>query len=44
MSLQRVPRAPAPVLFIRLALHRVPELWKPYLPAHEELEPVEAAA
>ena len=31
MNLSRPPRAPAPVLFIRLALHRVPEVWR--LPA-----------
>lgn len=36
MSLPRTPRAPAPVLFIRLALHRVPDSWRQYLPAHEE--------
>jgi 5-methylcytosine-specific restriction endonuclease McrA len=36
MSLPRAPRAPAPVLFIRLALHRVPDLWKPYLPGHDD--------
>jgi 5-methylcytosine-specific restriction endonuclease McrA len=36
MSLSRTPRAPAPVLFIRLALHRVPELWKPYLPTSHD--------
>lgn len=36
MTLRRTPRAPAPVLFIRLALHRVPELWAPYLPPHDD--------
>jgi hypothetical protein len=35
------------VLFIRLALHRVPELWKPYLPGQDDevsLTTAEAAA
>jgi 5-methylcytosine-specific restriction endonuclease McrA len=32
MSLPRQPRAPAPVLFIRLATQRVPESWQQYLP------------
>jgi 5-methylcytosine-specific restriction endonuclease McrA len=36
MTLPRPPRTPAPVLFIRVALHRVPELWRPYLPSHED--------
>jgi hypothetical protein len=31
------------VLFIRLALHRVPELWRPYLPGHDPDVAVEAA-
>ena len=32
MHLKRVPSAPSPVLFISLALHRVPETWLRYLP------------
>ena len=38
MSLPHPPRAPAPVLFIRLATQRVPEGWRQYLPslAHYE--------
>jgi len=32
MHLPRLPRPPAPVLFISLALHRVPETWMRYLP------------
>jgi 5-methylcytosine-specific restriction endonuclease McrA len=44
MSLSRPPRAPAPVLFIRLALHAVPDSWKQYLPGHDEPDAVEAAA
>lgn len=46
MTLHRTPRAPAPVLFIRLALHRVPELWAPYLPPHDDgpLRATDAAA
>ena len=32
MNLARPPRAPSPVLFISLALHRVPEAWVRYLP------------
>jgi 5-methylcytosine-specific restriction endonuclease McrA len=35
MSLPRPPRAPAPVLFIRLATQRVPESWRQYLPSLE---------
>ena len=36
MHLARPPRAPSPVLFISLALHRVPDAWLQYLPAVEE--------
>jgi len=43
MSLPRPPRAPAPVLFIRLSTHRVPDTWRTYLPAMEDA-PAEAAA
>ncbi len=32
MHLKRQPSAPSPVLFISLALHRVPETWLRYLP------------
>ena len=32
MSLPRPPRAPTPVLFIRLATDHVPETWRQYLP------------
>ena len=35
MSLPRPPRAPAPVLFIRLATQRVPESWQQYLPGDQ---------
>jgi 5-methylcytosine-specific restriction endonuclease McrA len=35
MHLPRPPRAPSPVLFISLALHRVPDAWLRYLPARE---------
>ena len=35
MNLARPPRAPSPVLFISLALHRVPDAWLRYLPAVE---------
>src|SRR5947208_9729630 len=31
MALPRAPRAPAPVLFIRLAAPRIPTAWQPYL-------------
>jgi 5-methylcytosine-specific restriction endonuclease McrA len=31
MSLQRLPRAPAPVLFIQLAAPKIPSRWQPYL-------------
>ena len=43
MSLPRPPRAPAPVLFIRLATHRVPDSWRQYLPVHDQVEPAAAA-
>ena len=45
MPLARQPRPPAPVLFIRLAAHRVPETWRRYLPAleHEPPSALEAA-
>ena len=36
MSLPRPPRAPAPVLFIRLAAQRVPDSWHQYLPSLEQ--------
>jgi 5-methylcytosine-specific restriction endonuclease McrA len=32
LRLHRTPRPPAPVLFIRLATHHVPDAWHPYLP------------
>jgi 5-methylcytosine-specific restriction endonuclease McrA len=35
MQLARPPRAPSPVLFISLALHRVPDAWVRYLPVAE---------
>ena len=35
MHLARPPRAPSPVLFISLALHRVPDAWLRYLPTTE---------
>ncbi|MEI7760128.1 MAG: HNH endonuclease [Thermoleophilia bacterium] len=38
MTLPRPPRAPAPVLFIRLAAQRVPESWHQYLPSLEQFE------
>ena len=38
MTLPRQPRAPAPVLFIRLAAQRVPESWRQYLPSFEQFE------
>jgi 5-methylcytosine-specific restriction endonuclease McrA len=31
MTLRRPPRAPAPVLFIRLAAPKIPTTWRPYL-------------
>ena len=31
LELRRIPRAPAPVLFIKLAAPRVPAGWQPYL-------------
>ena len=31
MELRRPPRAPAPVLFIRLAAPKIPDGWQPYL-------------
>lgn len=38
MSLPHPPRAPAPVLFIRLAAPHVPDSWRQYLPSLEQLE------
>lgn len=35
MSLPRPPRAPAPVLFIRLSAQRVPDTWRTYLSPFE---------
>ena len=42
MHLKRQPAAPSPVLFISLALHRVPDAWRTYLPGVEDVP--EAAA
>lgn len=39
ISLPRPPRAPAPVLFIRLALQRVPDTWSAYLPVTDDGQP-----
>ena len=44
MRLLRPPRPPAPVLFISLALHAVPETWRQYLPGLEEAATATAAA
>ena len=44
MSLPRQPRAPAPVLFIRLAAQKIPEVWRQYLPALDHFEPAVEAA
>jgi 5-methylcytosine-specific restriction endonuclease McrA len=44
MTLPRVPRAPAPVLFIRLASQRVPDAWRQYLPSIDHEERVGEAA
>jgi 5-methylcytosine-specific restriction endonuclease McrA len=45
MSLPRQPHPPAPVLFIRLAAHSLPEVWRRYLPSLDHLHgpAVEAA-
>ncbi len=40
LKLRRKPRAPAPVLFIRLAAPKIPSGWRPYL---SELEAAAAA-
>ena len=44
MSLPRLPRAPAPVLFIRLAAARVPDTWRQYLPLLDQIERAAHAA
>jgi len=44
MRLLRPPRAPAPVLFISLALHAVPETWRQYLPGLDDTASATAAA
>lgn len=44
MPLPRPPRAPAPVLFIRLAAQRVPDTWRTYLPGLDHAGPAAEAA
>ena len=44
MSLPRPPRAPAPVLFIRLAAARIPDSWRQYLPLLDQIERAAHAA
>jgi 5-methylcytosine-specific restriction endonuclease McrA len=44
MALLRLPRPPAPSLFIRLATPSVPDTWRQYLPHVEAAEVAEAAA
>jgi 5-methylcytosine-specific restriction endonuclease McrA len=44
MTLPSEPRTPAPVLFIRLAAQRVPEVWRQYLPGLDHVEPAFEAA
>ena len=44
MTLPRQPHIPAPVLFIRLAAQRVPEVWRQYLPGLDHFEPAVEAA
>ncbi len=44
MTLPRQPHIPAPVLFIRLAAQRVPEVWRQYLPGLDHHEPAFEAA
>jgi 5-methylcytosine-specific restriction endonuclease McrA len=44
MTLARPPRPPAPVLFIRLAAHRIPDVWRRYLPKVDHAEPAAEAA
>ncbi|MGL6279350.1 MAG: HNH endonuclease [Gaiella sp.] len=43
MTLPRPPRAPAPVLFIRISARHVPDTWRTYLTPFES-EPVQPAA
>ena len=44
IALPRPPRAPAPVLFIRLAAARIPDSWRQYLPLLEQFERAAEAA
>ena len=44
MRLLRPPRPPAPVLFISLALHAVPDTWRQYLPGLDDASPATATA
>jgi len=44
MTLAHQPHTPAPVLFIRLAAQRVPEVWRQYLPGLDHFEPAVEAA
>ena len=44
MPLPRQPKPPSPVLFIRLAAHRIPDVWRTYLPMLDHSEPAVSAA
>jgi 5-methylcytosine-specific restriction endonuclease McrA len=44
MPLPRQPRPPQPVLFIRLAAHRIPDVWRTYLPTLDHTEPAASVA
>ena len=44
MSLPRPPRPPAPVLFIRLSMHQVPDTWRTYLPRLDDTDGVRRLA
>ena len=44
MHLKRQPSAPSPVLLISLALHRVPDAWRTYLPGVEDVPDAAAEA
>jgi len=44
MSLPRPPKPPSPVLFIRLAAHEIPHVWRRYLPHIDAYEAAIEAA
>ena len=44
MTLRTTPRPPTPVLFIRLTMEHIPDVWRRYLPGVDTSKPATAAA